>query len=98
MSGKGVCGGCGKPKDHSAPVTCVLVWAPSLERPAVLIPAEKWSLCLHPTCPSLTKFVGIACSSHPETPEVGETWTHAKVLFDDGVAAALTKEQPVAQA
>lgn len=98
MSGqRGVCGGCGKPKHQSQAVTCVVVWAEKLERPAVLIPNDKWSICLHKACGSVERFVSRSIEGHPETQDVGE-WHHAKIIFDDGEAVQVSTTPPTALA
>jgi hypothetical protein len=63
------------------PVSVVLVFAPGLERPYPLIPAEEYRVCNR--CDAIFAFIDRACALHVVVSEAGP-WTRAIVIFSDG--------------
>ena len=65
----------------TAPVSVILLFAPGLERPYPLLPAEDYRVC--EGCDAIYTLVDRAVGAHPQTREAG-SWTRAIVLFHDG--------------
>ena len=75
------CGQCEKTGAFSEPVSVILLFAPGLERPYPLIPAEDYRVCK--ACEAIFALVDRAVGAHPMTREAG-SWTRAVVVFIDG--------------
>jgi hypothetical protein len=80
------CGNCGEKMQLSPLVSVVLIFAPLLQRPYPLLPAEDYRLCT--TCDAIFNFVSKAAEAHPSTREsaVGP-WSKAIVVYDSGDGA-----------
>ena len=75
------CGSCRRSGGFSKPVSVVLVFAPGLERPYPLIPAEEYQVCTR--CDAIFAFIDRATAQHKVVSEAG-FWTRAIVIFSDG--------------
>ena len=86
------CGSCRRTGGFSQPISVVLVFAPGLERPYPLIPAEEYQVCTR--CDAIFAFIDRATSMHPVVSEAG-LWTRAIVIFSDGAGldVAAKREQ-----
>ena len=87
------CGSCRRTGGFSEPVSVILVFAPGLERPYPLIPAEEYQVCTR--CDAVFAFIDRACALHATVSAAG-LWTRAIVLFSDGAGldvAARREEQ-----
>lgn len=80
------CGNCGEKMQLSPLIALVLLFAPGLQRPYPLLPAEDYRLCT--TCDAIFNFVSKAAEAHPSTREsaVGP-WSRALVVYDSGDGA-----------
>src|SRR5947209_3371806 len=76
-----MCGSCRKTGTFTSPVSVILVFAPGLERPYPLIPAEDYRVC--GACDAVFTLVDRAAQAHPVTKDAGP-WTRAIVVFTDG--------------
>ena len=94
--GSALCQACGTDREFSKPVSVILLFAPGLEKPYPLIPAEDYSVCK--ACDAVFTLVDKAASSHPMTRDAG-SWTRAVVVFSDGHGLEVkAKRQAEAQA
>jgi hypothetical protein len=75
------CGQCRKSGNFTAPVSVILVFAPGLQKPYPLIPAEEYRVC--GACNAIFTLVTRATEAHPATREAG-AWTRAIIVFSDG--------------
>jgi|SRR5438105_2076956 len=80
-----LCGACRRPQVWTPPVSVILLFAPGLQKPYPLIPAEEYRVHADKDCDSIFQLVWRAAESHPQTREgrVGP-WTRALVVFADG--------------
>ena len=89
------CGSCRRTGGFSEAVSVILVFAPGLERPYPLIPAEDYRVCTR--CDAVFTLIDRAVEGHTVTQSVGH-WTRAIVIFTDGagldVAAKDVEAQP----
>ena len=63
------------------PISVILVFAPRLERPYPLIPADDYQICSQ--CDAIFTMVDKAVASHNVTRQSGP-WTRAILIFIDG--------------
>ena len=93
------CGSCRKTGGFSQPVSVILVFAPNLERPYPLIPAEDYQICTR--CDAIFALIDRATEAHPVVSKAG-AWTRAIVIFSDGhgldVAAKRDEARPTQKA
>ena len=75
------CGNCRKTGAFTQPVSVILVFAPGLEKPYPLIPAEDYRVC--GACDAVFTLVNKAAEAHPVTRQAGP-WTRAILVFADG--------------
>jgi hypothetical protein len=76
-----MCGACRRTGTFTTPVSVILLFAPGLERPYPLIPAEDYRVC--GACDAVFTLVDRASAAHPTT-KVAGPWTRAIVVFTDG--------------
>ena len=76
-----MCGSCRKTGTFTSPVSVILVFAPGMERPYPLIPAEDYRVC--GACDAVFTLIDRAASAHPTT-RVAGPWSRAIVVFADG--------------
>jgi hypothetical protein len=76
-----MCGSCRKTGAFTAPVSVILLFAPGLERPYPLIPAEDYRVC--GACDAVFTLIDRASQAHPTTRTAGP-WSRAIVVFVDG--------------
>ena len=89
------CGSCRKAGGFSAPVSVVLVFAPGLERPYPLIPAEAYRVCTR--CDAVFNLVDRAVEGHTVTQQAGP-WTRAIIIFSDGAGLDVAARQQATRA
>ena len=75
------CGLCRKTGTFTAPVSVILVFAPGMNKPYPLIPAEDYRVCS--ACDAIFTLVNRAVDAHPTTRAAGP-WSRAIVVFSDG--------------
>jgi hypothetical protein len=75
------CGICRKSGTFTAPVSVILVFAPGLQKPYPLIPAEDYRVC--GACDAIFTLVNRAVEAHPVTRGAG-AWSRAILVFSDG--------------
>jgi hypothetical protein len=75
------CGVCRKTGEFTAPVSVILVFAPGMQKPYPLIPAEDYRVC--GACDAIFTLVNRAVEAHPTTRLAGP-WSRAIVVFADG--------------
>ena len=75
------CGSCRRTGGFSEAVSVILVFAPGLERPYPLIPAEDYRVCTR--CDAVFSLIDRAVEGHSITQQAGP-WTRAIVIFTDG--------------
>lgn len=90
-----VCGACRKVGQFSATVSIVLLFAPGLQKPYPLIPAEDYRVCN--ACESIFNFVDKAVEAHPVVRNAG-LWTRAIVVFSDGIGVDVKAKRSGAMA
>ena len=76
-----MCGSCRRSGTFTTPVSVILLFAPGLERPYPLIPAEDYRVC--GACDAVFTLIDRACAAHPMTRSAGP-WSRAVVVFSDG--------------
>lgn len=76
-----VCGNCRRPGTFTEPVSVILIFAPGLDRPYPLIPADDYRIC--GACDAIYALVSKAVEAHPRTRGAGP-WSRAILLFADG--------------
>ena len=76
-----MCGSCRRTGTFTTPVSVILLFAPGLERPYPLIPAEDYRVC--GACDAVFTLIDRACAAHPMTRSAGP-WSRAVVVFSDG--------------
>jgi len=89
-AGELTCGSCGESGSFTAPVAVLLVYAPGLERPYPLIPAEDYRICQ--SCDAVFALVERAVEAHKITAAAGP-WTRAVLLFIDGQGMDVTAQR-----
>jgi hypothetical protein len=72
------------------PISVILVFAPGLDRPYPLIPADDYSVCSQ--CDAVFALVDRASQSHNITREAGP-WSRAILLFADGRGLDVTAKR-----
>ncbi len=75
------CGQCRKSGNFTSPVSVILLFAPGLDKPYPLIPAEEYRVCS--SCDAVFTLVNRAAEAHPQTRQAGP-WSRAIVVFSDG--------------
>jgi len=81
------CQSCRSSGFFTSPISVILVFAPGLERPYPLIPADDYQICSR--CDAIFTLVDRATESHNMTRNAGR-WTRAIVLFVDGQGLDVT--------
>ncbi|HEY2029936.1 MAG TPA: hypothetical protein VGH20_12085 [Myxococcales bacterium] len=89
------CGVCRKTGQFTAPVSVILVFAPSMAKPYPLIPAEDYRVC--GACDAIFTLVSRAVEAHPTTRAAGP-WTRAIVVFSDGHGVDVKAKRQAAMA
>jgi hypothetical protein len=75
------CGKCRKTGAFTRPVSVILIFAPTLDKPYPLIPAADYRVCA--ACDAVFTLVDRAAEAHPVTREAGP-WSRAILVFADG--------------
>lgn len=86
-----MCGACRRTGTFTAPVSVILLFAPGLERPYPLIPAEDYRVC--GACDAVFTLIDRAASAHPMTKTAGP-WSRAVVVFVDGHGVDVRAKRP----
>jgi hypothetical protein len=86
-----MCGACRKTGTFTAPVSVILLFAPGLERPYPLIPAEDYRVC--GSCDAVFTLIDRASQAHPLTKSAGP-WSRAIVVFVDGHGVDVRARRP----
>ena len=84
------CAACGKAREESAPVVCLVVWAMGLRRPHVICPGEDsdYTVCLADGCDSSVRFIAKAISGNQFlSRSIGSDWQLVHIVFADGQVA-----------
>ena len=87
-----MCGACRRTGTFTAPVSVILLFAPGLERPYPLIPAEDYRVC--GSCDAVFTLIDRASEAHPVTKDAGP-WSRAIVVFVDGHGVDVKSKRPV---
>ena len=75
------CGQCRKKGTFTSPVSVILLFAPGIDKPYPLIPAEDYRVC--GACDAIFTLINRAAEAHPTTRAAGP-WSRAIVVFTDG--------------
>ena len=84
------CRTCRAAGQFTSPISVILVFAPGLERPYPLIPAEDYCICSK--CDAVFTLIDRATQSHNVTRKAGP-WARAIVLFIDGNGLEVTAKR-----
>jgi hypothetical protein len=82
-----VCGRCGRDDAFGIPVALVMVFAPLLKRPHVLVPEEDYRICM--ACEMVFTFVNRAVASN-EAALAGGPWSRAIIVLQNGKGFEVT--------
>lgn len=87
-----LCEHCKNPREASAPVVCLIVWAEALPRPYVIgtSPESNLTVCLADGCDDCVRFAARAVAGNQLlAAKVGTDWQMIHVVFADGNAARM---------
>lgn len=77
------CGACNRVGQFTQPVSVIVLFAPRLDRPYPLIPAEDYRVC--GACEAVFTLIDRAADAHPLTKStVAGPWSRAVIVFMDG--------------
>src|SRR5438105_1367959 len=87
-------GQCRKSGTITAPGSVSLLFAPGLQKPYPLIPAEDYRVC--GACDAIFTLVNRAAEAHPTTRQAGP-WSRAIIVFADGHGVDVKAKRPQQQ-